>query len=228
MLIDKLQLFTAQPQELVDFYTVVLELPAAGQDSVQTGATRLVFLPAPAGWQGAYHFAINIPPNRFAVACDWLRQRTPLLQDQAGDQVFELAAPWNAQSVYFADSAGNILELIARRLLPDAPGPFNASQMLSISEIGLAVEDVPRTVERLEKFTALAGKPGLQVFSGQDSPDFCAVGDAHGLFIVVAQGRKWLPERSLPAAPLPLWVDFHLEDGSSFTLSGPPYKIESI
>jgi catechol-2,3-dioxygenase len=219
MIIDKLQLLAASPETLQTFYCETLGLPGPSAGFIQIGATRLGFLPAPQAWQGIYHFAFNIPPNLFDKACLWLSRRTSLLQDAQGETAFDFELPWNARAVYFHDPAGNILELVARRSLPESPPPFESAKLLSISEVGLAVEDVPRIVHRLEQ------SAGLEVFSGQGSDEFTAVGDDNGMFIVVQQGRRWYPQRSISASPLPLWVDFHTADDLAYSLDGPPYKI---
>ena len=65
---------------------------------------------------------------------------------------FALGAPWNSQSLYFAGPDGILLELIARHDLATLSswGRFTSADLLRISEIGLAVPDVPAAVESLQ------------------------------------------------------------------------------
>ncbi len=172
------------------FYAEVLGLAVqdddAGGFAASVGASRLVFAPSAAP-VGPYHFAFNIPESQFASAKAWLAARTPLLHDDAGaDQFF--SENWQADMFYFADPAGNILELIARHTLPgDAAAPADAPSLLCISEIGIATDDVAATV------AALCAALGIAEYRGPGSQTFAAVGDERGLFIVVRHGRAWFP-----------------------------------
>ena len=87
---------------------------------------------------------------------------------------------------------GILLELIARHDLPAASssGRFSSADLLRISEIGLAVPDVPAAV------AALQNAFGLPVF-GTAAGEFTPLGDHDGLLIVVRQGRPWFPTATL-------------------------------
>jgi catechol-2,3-dioxygenase len=177
---------------------------------------------APAGWRGVYHVAFNVPENQFAEAKLWLAARAPLIRDHAGREEFHFAG-WKAHAVYCYDPAGNIIELIARHTLSNATDqPFTAASLLEISEIGLAVADVPAMVARLQ------AELGAAVYAGAGSADFTAVGDEHGLLIVVRQGRVWFAtsaDSGGAAETLPLSVTLTDAAGRRRTLSGPPYVI---
>jgi hypothetical protein len=148
---------------------------------------------------GAYHCAITIPADRFDQAKDWLRQRVALLERDGQDE-FRLGAPWNSQSVYFTGPDGIILELIARHDLPAASsGPFASTDLLRISEVGLAVPDVPLAVSRLRETLR------LPVF-GTAAADFTPLGDPNGLLIVVRRGRPWFPTTSVTPSAGPVGV----------------------
>ncbi|MGZ8900250.1 MAG: VOC family protein, partial [Limisphaerales bacterium] len=68
MNITRLELLSADLQAQRDFYADVLELPVnltpAGLE-VKAGVTDLVFKQAWSDFDGAYHFAFNIPENQF-------------------------------------------------------------------------------------------------------------------------------------------------------------------
>ncbi len=202
MNILELQLATQHPEPLAEFYEQVLGFRttarAGGGFTLRAGRTRLAFVPGP----GApyYHFAFNIPSRQIAAAADWLKARTPLLTDQ-GREIIDFSN-WQAEAVYFEDPAGNIVELIARRdlRLPDVH-PFSAAAVHEVSEIGLPVPDVAAAVRQLTRQT---GVPDF--WGGGDT--FRALGDHHGLFIVVDRAEKtWYPTET-PARSAPLRMRF--------------------
>ncbi len=184
------------------FYCEVLDLPVVDDEAesftVQIGVSRLTFALA-GGDNGSpeQHFAFTIPRNQLAAGKAWLTDRAALLT--LGDDDEFASASWRAQQVYFRDPAGNILELIARQTLDNAAtAPFDARQLLNVSEVGLPTADVSETV------AALGRELGLAVY-GEASDTFTAVGDANGLLIVVQAGRHWFPTTT-PAHDAPLAV----------------------
>jgi hypothetical protein len=135
----------------------------------------------------------------------------PLIRDHTGADDFHFA-DWNAHAFYFYDSAGNIAECIARHTLSNARGgEFAGRHWLGVSEIGVAVEAVPASVETL---TVALGVPVYQ--SG--GVDFSPIGDEAGLFILVRRGRLWFPDTGQPAVPLPMRVAVHNAAGARFTV----------
>jgi len=221
MQITRLELQTSDLKEQAVFYGETLGLDtrinAGTQVLIRAGATELVFTQAEENQHCLYHFAFNIPENQFDTAKQWLAMRTDLLADEDGKTIFDFGN-WNAHSVYFKDAAGNILELIARHDLPNASGGF---EILSVSEIGLATEDVPAWVKLLQE------KINLLPYKDESSETFAAVGNADGLFIVVKQGRIWYPHTGMPAQLLPVRVHFRV-DKSPWILSGFPYEIDLV
>lgn len=211
---------------LHSFYTRVLGLPArevsAERLTIQAGSTLFSFIRAETGTRPYYHFALNIPPASFAAAQAWLRARVPLLADQTGRDVFH-SENWDADNLYFLDPAGNILELIARHTLPAAfEPPFGPQHLLCVSEIGVATEDVPATVRALAEL-------GVEEYRGPGSETFNAVGDEHGLCIVVKRGRVWFPDTGRPAvvAPLEMLLSAAAE-GPRVRLVGMPPRVVDV
>ena len=192
------------------FYGDVLGLAVQTRDhaiEIAAGATTLVFEQAPTEWSGVHHFAFNIPENQFTEAKHWLSERVPLHRDAAGRDEFDFR-DWNAHAVYAFDAGGNIIELIARHGLPNASvHPFGAGAFLNVSEIGLAVPDVQAQVAQLHQ------QDGLPIYDGANSAVFSAVGDEHGLFIVVAEKRLWYPDTGRPATPSKTKVCFINHEG---------------
>ena len=202
MYIDELELYAADLTPLRAFYGELLGLPVTGASNdtrleLRVGRSLLRFVYAPAGWQGVYHFAFNIPENQIAAGRAWLAQRVALIADSAGRNQFH-SDDWDSDQCYFYDPAGNIGELIARHTLPNASGePFGTASLLRVSEIGLVVEDVPAVVATLQ------AQLGLATY-GSPSVSFAPLGDEHGLLILVPLGRIWFPETGIAAAPAPV------------------------
>jgi catechol-2,3-dioxygenase len=222
MNIDELEILTPDLSGEHDFYSGVLGLPGlaiTGDSlSVQVGSSRLTFGQAPGGWNGFYHFAFNIPENQFREAKSWVSRRAPLIRDSQGADEFHFES-WNAHSLYFYDPAGNILELIARHNLDNgSEKPFDPQSILSISEIGLASDDVPGTVRTLQEGL------GIEIYDGPGSDTFTATGDEHGLLIVVKRSRIWFPETGKPAGLLPLAAVISTHMGKRFKLSAHPNR----
>jgi catechol 2,3-dioxygenase-like lactoylglutathione lyase family enzyme len=193
MRIHELILETADLAGLRTFYEKILGLPVEGSDeriAITIGTSLLVFNSTNLG-QPFYHFAFTIPANSIASAKVWLERKVPLIW--ISDYNSEIAdfVNWHAKSIYFFDTAGNIVELIARFDLDNATdGPFSSSQMLSISEVGVVFgenELEERTKEILQQHQ-------LSYFDKQSPlPQFKAVGDDEGLFIIVPANRNWYP-----------------------------------
>ena len=220
MQIKQLTLQTADIDPQRSFYRDLLELPVTQDDSglaVQIGSSELRF-ESHAGFTGRYHIAFDVPNNQLGDATAWLEARVSIF---GAERVYH-GINWNADSVYFLDAAGNILELIARHTAATAQSePFSSASLLHISEIGLSAPDP------LGLATWLEAQFGLQKYRDH-APSFIPVGDAKGLLIVVSNEREWFPETGIRAVPLPTQVT--LEGQRSLTLNLPdlPYRISSI
>lgn len=216
-----LRMRTRRLEEMEHFYRTVLEFPQVGSTNnsrtFRAGGTELEFVQVPDGPDPVYHFAFNIPENKLEAGQQWLAPRCPIVTRPDGSTVYNFAH-WNAHALYFLDPSGNILEFIARHNLKNAaPGPFRVDDILYASEIGLVVPDVPRAVENLKRLLS------LEVYVGA-SDVFAPVGDEHGLFIVVKEGRRWLGS-DRHAATFP--VDVHLRGTSSGNIALPdgPFRV---
>ncbi|MDQ3783899.1 MAG: hypothetical protein M3360_03335 [Actinomycetota bacterium] len=142
------------------------------------------------GYAPFYHFAFLVPGNRFGAAYEWLRARSDLLPDpKTLDTVFDFN-DWDALACYCLDPAGNILELIAHRGIADssAEGPFEAAEVVGLSEVGLVVDDKTRAASEIERL-------GLRVWDGEiaDPARLVFVGERSRTLILVPPGRGWLP-----------------------------------
>jgi catechol-2,3-dioxygenase len=194
-LIRHLKLLSSAPlADMKGFYHKSLGLGVAEEKpdrlTVEAGRTRLTFLKPPAGdAKPFYHFAFNIPENKVLAAHRWQMRRTPLLPIPLSLRDPEFPAEvvnyrhWNAHSIFFFDPAGNVVEYIARHDLKNpAPGEFGSADILYASEIAFVVDDVPAATAGLKKAV------GLGEYNGT-SDQFAALGDEHGLLLVMRRGR---------------------------------------
>jgi catechol-2,3-dioxygenase len=204
-----------------EYYSHVLGLPvelSTERLEVKVGSTTLAFTQADVNFDGAYHFAFNIPENQFHASKEWIASRVPLLKDVEGNDEFA-SESWNSHSVYFKDAAGNVLEFIARHNLNnDVDGDFNEKQILNISEIGLPSEDVIGLADKL------CAQLGLSVFHQEPNETFTPVGDDNGLFILPIKDRIWIPNSGVPAKLLPVKVTVDV-NGKEWEVRGVPYEI---
>ena len=226
MKLEEVRLYSRDLSAQRHFYCGVLGLPETGNAAdtlmLALGSSRLVFKQAPAGWNGYYHFAFNIPNNQLAKAKTWVAARTTLLVDNIGADQFH-SDNWDADQFYFLDPAGNILEFIARRSLANSTNAaaFSSGDILSVSEIGLAADDVPTTVRML------CAQLGVEVYANSFSDTFAAVGDAEGLLIIVKRERIWFPYTGLPAVLAPLELQVVVNDRRR-QITGPPYLVSAL
>ena len=221
MNIQALELLSADLEAQKDFYSRALGLRAEFTSSgllVKAGETELFFWQAPPGFEGAYHFAFNIPENQYWVAKTWIKSRIPILQDNSGKEDFE-SQSWNSDSFYFLDAAGNVLELIARHSLQNAVDrDFDSRQILNVSEIGLPSENVIGLAKEL------CTRLELSVYKQEPNEAFTPVGDESGLLILPIRDRIWMPDSGVPARLLPIKVRGKTND-KEWEIRGIPYEV---
>lgn len=218
MEISRVILQTSALEELTAFYKTVMGLPVnskyENETTISIGSTELVFKQASAA-DPLYHFAINIPANKIEEAKSWLSGRVELIwMDDYKSDIADFVN-WHAKSVYFFDPAGNIVELIARFDLDNKTDePFSSMQFLSISEMGL----VFKTNEFDRSVNNLLQQYQLFYFAKQSPlPQFRAIGDDEGLFIVVPENRNWYPTTK-SSGIFPMEVHFK-NDGKEYILN---------
>lgn len=227
-----LRLLTAAPLvKIKAFYHELLGLPLleekAGEFTFAGGQTSITFAQAqPEHGEPFYHFAFNIPENKVRSAHDWQKSRTPLdrlnanLRDPAMPEDVVHFRHWNAHSVFFWDPAGNLIEYIARHDLKNsAAGSFSTKDILYASEIGFISEDVTNTAAAMKK--AL----GLEQYRGGDD-NFRALGDEHGLLLVIIRGRRWgYEEKAPPTGIFPTVAEIRGVKSAQFAIASHPYEI---
>ncbi|WP_044171171.1 VOC family protein [Flectobacillus major] len=198
MKILKLSLSTQDLEATKTFYHTILGLPIVTENSdyiaFRAGITTIGFQLSPfLDNTPVYHFAFNIHPNQLEQAFDWVAARMPLIEITPNQKVSNFAT-WHAKSFYFYDNNQNIVEFIARfDLAPSHENEFSGNQVIAVSEVGFAVDNVKATT------TSLITNYRLNYFAKQAPlPDFAALGNDEGLLIFAQTGRNWFPT-STPA-----------------------------
>ena len=185
---------------------------------VEAGGTVLHVDPAAEG-APSYHIAWAIPEHKFALGKAWLAARTPLLRTPEGQDEFHFRQV-NRHACYFADPAGNVLELIARHNLKDAAsGPFTLKDVLYVNHVGLVVDDMDAAIEEIR------GHLGLEL-RREPTPHFSQLGDEHRHVVLVTRQRLWLPERRQPADVYPLTAVLHGSPVRRWSPDRYPYRVE--
>ncbi|MGZ8552235.1 MAG: VOC family protein [Chitinophagaceae bacterium] len=212
MNILEIQLLSTDIPRTKKFYNEILgmEILYADDSSVKfsAGLSTLVFKKASKN-DPFYHFAFNIPANKFEEAHEWASEKVQLLPIASTSTVADFKN-WNAKAFYFYDNNHNIVELIARfGLENNSDRPFDGSSIYSISEMGIVVnnaKDYSRMMLEAHSLSFFSRQPPMD--------DFAAIGDDNGLFIVVNDKRNWYPTRK-PSGKY--WASVKFKQGEKIT-----------
>lgn len=189
----RLEAAKATGAALQRFYGDLLGFPVLanrGRHVFDAGGT-LVEFSATSRREAFYHFALRVPRNRFVDAREWLARHAELLSEPGSNETTFAFTNWNADACYALDPGGNIVELIAHHgLLDEGPdsGPFNATELLGVSEVGLVGPDTLAMATALEPL-------GIKLWDGTlDVPGRLAfMGGPDGTLILAPTGRGWMP-----------------------------------
>lgn len=216
MLFKEIRLKTKHLSELYEFYGDILELNTSYSDeksiTVIAGKTRLIFEDTIDSKNPFYHFAFNIPNNKFDEAMEWISNKTPLLWLEEYNGYIADFVNWKAKSFYFKDPAGNILEMITRFELGDnIDEAFSGRHIRNISEIGFVyeVDNFDSNVQQL-----LTTYPLVYFKKQPPLPHFRAIGDDEGLFIIVPKERTWFGTKDIQSDIFPMQIVFEIEKNS--------------
>jgi catechol-2,3-dioxygenase len=203
---------TTSLQKTKLFYRKTLELAIAAESvdtvSFTAGKTTLTFRETKER-KPFYHFAFNVTNNKFSDCFEWLNNKLDIIITASGLPITSYP-DWNAESFYFYDNNGSIIEFIARFDLPyNSDAPFSPHDIREISEVGITGNDIPALASTLNaKYT-------IPYFSkSKPSEHFTAMGDDHGLLILSQSGRPWVPTRKA-CEHFPIIV---VADGQQITL----------
>lgn len=154
-----------------------------------------------------YHFAINVPGNQFSMIKYWMQERLTLNREKAVDQIY--FSNFDADSIYFEDPAGNIIELIGRRNR-DVFGNVTIDSFLNVSEVGIVTPNVTDVGDQLQDF-------GIPLWQGTevDSESLNFLGENDAFIVLVPPKRRWyFSKRESETYPL----EIMLTDGNQISL----------
>lgn len=209
MRITEATLYTNRLDEMKRFYVEKLGLSVVDEDStrfqIELGEDTLIFQEAITEQERQYHFAINIPANRFKEAKEWIMSRVPLLTADGEDEIYFEGI--DASSLYFYDADENVIELIARHSINPESNieSFSSNEFLGIGEMSLTVEDPSLVATALETI-GVRRRDGNSIdprhlnFMGPPNHDT--------YMLLVPRGRVWLfsPKLSIPS-PIQMVLD---------------------
>lgn len=174
------------------FYTEILGFSLLREDKISfriaIGSSELEFIENEAVDHPFYHFAFNIPANKFKEAKLWTKERVKLAVEDNDDEVY--FENLHAHALYFYDPAGNIVEFIARHSVSEESSkPFSVTSILNISEMSLTVNDSIHASNQLneidihERDNQEINREGLNFMGKREN----------GIYLLLTQpGRKWL------------------------------------
>jgi len=196
MQLRKLKLFSKDISTQHNFYKNVLGFDVhffeENKISISAGSTELIF-EEDKNCNFIYHFAFLIPSQKIEQAIDFLEKKGIELLKRDGEKIIYFGTKENhtGRAIYFFDEDGNIAELIERESLNfENKKDFDINQIIKINEIGMPVDDT------MEVSRQLINQYKINLIDLHHLNDsFCWVGDYHGVFIVVKNGRNWLPTK---------------------------------
>ncbi|MHA6252795.1 hypothetical protein [Oceanobacillus sp. CAU 1775] len=173
--------------------------------TVKIGDTNLMFKASEEA--ASYHYAINIPGNQFSIMKHWIQERTKLLTFRGKTEVFHRNLA--ADSMYFEDPAGNLVELIGRRNR-DLLGDLTKEAFYDVSEIGITTSHMEEVGDELQDL----GLP-LQQGAEVDVESLNYIGRDDHFVVLVPPAWEWeFSSKKSEAHPL----EFTLTDGQHVSI----------
>ncbi|MEJ8544682.1 bleomycin resistance protein [Brevibacillus borstelensis] len=209
MNIRVLSVVTSKLSDMKKYYSEVLRLPLAEEDStsfaVKAGSSLLRF--SESAEPAFYHYAFAISQPHFEACLQRIKKHQYLLRDRDGEERMT-SVTWRGNQIYFEDPEGNILEVLSF----EEEAAKGDEGWLRIQEVGMPVPDVPVFAEKLSFLD--------NEFQAKNDT-FRFFGDQRGVFVLVKQGRSWFPT-DRPASIHPIRV----EAGHSSGERGCPFVME--
>ena len=215
MLINKVILKTNQLEEMKMFYSTILEMAFESVSSdrfeMQFGLTTVEFTNSNVAGEPFYHFAFDIPSNQFQKAKEWMKRKVSLLTEDDEDEVY--FTNLKANSFYFEDPSGNIIEFIARLEHNATSGmPFTTANILKMSEISLVVDDKVQVAKQLYKLS-IVERDGKEV-THDNRLHFMTEGDLSVYLLLVNPRRRWyFSTKEATVHPLDILIDSEIKLG---------------
>ncbi|MBB4826531.1 catechol 2,3-dioxygenase-like lactoylglutathione lyase family enzyme [Sporosarcina luteola] len=184
-MIESATFYTNQLKAMKRFYVDLLELDLIDwtehQLTIRVGESKLTFVETEQ--PAFYHFAFNIPGNQFSMMKYFIKDRLSLNWEDGRDEVY--FSSFDADSMYFEDAGGNIVELIGRRKR-DLFGDLTKESFLNISEVGIVTPDVTKVGEQLVD-AGIPLRKGTNIHP--EELNFLGRGDTY--IVLVPPGRRW-------------------------------------
>src|SRR5690625_3010423 len=178
-------LYTNQLKTLQRFYMNIMELPLSERSeesfTVRVGESLLTFHQTDV--PSFYHFAFNIPGNQFSLIKSWMKNKLTLNRESGRDEVY--FPSFDADSMYFEDPAGNIVELIGRRRRDLFGNPSPAS-FLNISEVSITTYAMTEVGDRIQDI-GIPLRQGAEI----DPHSLNFLGRDDTFIVLVPPGRRW-------------------------------------
>ncbi len=212
--INQVILKTKRLEEMKKFYRDILELPIEivtnGSFKIKFGLTIVEFTNVHEAEEPFYHFAFDIPKNQFQAAKEWVKQKVTLLKEEDQDEVY--FASIKANSLYFEDPSGNIVEFIARLDNPSTHVPFTAANIIKMSEISLVVKDKVQAAKQLRELS-IVERDGEEV-TNDNTLSFMTKGDLPVYLLLVNPKRRWFFSNKVATVfPLDIMLDSKINIG---------------
>lgn len=214
-------LYTNKLKLLKRFYRNVMGLEviktSAEEFSVNVGESTITFRQS--DHPAFYHFAINVPGNQFSLIKHWMQERLTLNREKAEDQIY--FSNFNADSIYFEDSAGNLIELIGRRNR-DVFGNVTTASFLNVSEVGMVTPHIIDVGDDLQDL-------GIPLWQGTevDPESLNFLGKDDTFIVLVPPDRRWYFSDRLSETH-PLEITFNDDVHISLDNNGEMKIIEKI
>ncbi|MGP4059556.1 VOC family protein [Halobacillus sp. H74] len=192
MEIRKVILKTKDIKSMKHFYTDTLEMPLTKDTEesfqVAAGSSLLEFTSSNVEGDPFYHFAFDIPSNKFREAKAWVEAKVELNDEDGEDEADFPHIP--AHSLYFYDPAGNIVEFISRHSSADkSEEAFSHRSILRISEMSLTVEDAINTGQKLINL-GLKERDNAPI--SDSSLNFMGKSATSSFLLLIQPGRRWI------------------------------------
>lgn len=207
MFINKVTLYSHVITELREFYVETFGFKLVENDKsgfeIMVGESVLEFKQVDNSTTPFYHFALTIPANKFKEAMAWAQEKVTLTKEENKDEIFFKHI--NAQSFYFMDLAGNIVELISRKLTAPCSETlgFSVEEILTISEINLTTTKIDSVGEKLLAF-------GIPVRDDEplqnDSLNFLGEAEGGSFILLGPPNRRWIFSNQY-SVPYPLIIE---------------------
>lgn len=203
MKFEQIILFTSNFSETLQFYDEILECPIIEIDvdyfKVKIGETTLCFQRSEDNIQPYYHFAIDIPYNYFYEMKQHFQNILFLLMEDGKHSAY--CETFVAQSMYFNDPSGNIVELIAR-----ASNITDEPEFSRVSEMSFVCNDLTALYPALSTYN-------VTVYNREpfnpNQLNYIGDSDDESYLLLIPEQRKWLFSDKLSQAyPLIIQTEY--------------------